>query len=68
MDCGAACLSTICKFYGKDVSINTTRDMAKVKQEGASLTNLIRALTELGFSPDAFISSMTQLREKAFLL
>ena len=21
MDCGAACLSTICKFYGKDVSI-----------------------------------------------
>jgi HlyB family type I secretion system ABC transporter len=65
MDCGAACLSTICKFYGKDVSINTTRDMAKVKQEGASLTNLIRALTELGFRPDAFISSMTQLREKS---
>ena len=64
MDCGAACLSTICKFYGKDVSINTTRDLARVRQEGASLTNLLRALNELGFSPEPFISSMTQLSQK----
>lgn len=65
MDCGAACLSMICKFYGKDVSINTTRDLAKVKQEGASLSNLERALTELGFRAESYISSMQQLRQKS---
>ena len=64
MDCGAACLSTVCKFYGKDVSINTTRDLARVKQEGASLTNLLRALNEMGFRPEAFVSSLDQLKEK----
>ena len=64
MDCGAACLSTVCKFYGKDVSINTTRDLARVKQEGASLTNLLRALNEIGFRPEAFVSSVDQLKEK----
>ena len=63
MDCGAACLSTVCKFYGKDVSINTTRP-ARVKQEGASLTNLLRALNEMGFRPEAFVSSVDQLKEK----
>ena len=64
MDCGAACLSTICKYFGKDVSINTTRDIVKVRQEGASMSNLMRGLTEVGFRPEAFISSMAQLREK----
>tara|TARA_X000000950_G_scaffold107647_1_gene135638 strand:+ start:6228 stop:9329 length:3102 start_codon:yes stop_codon:yes gene_type:complete len=64
MDCGAACLSTICKYFGKDVSINTTREIIKVRQEGASMTNLIRGLSEVGFRPEAFISSMDQLREQ----
>ncbi len=64
MDCSAACLSTICKYYGKEVSINTTREIARVKQEGASMTNVMRALSEIGFKNEAFISSMDQLREK----
>lgn len=64
MDCSAACLSTICKFYGKDVSINTTREVARVRQEGASMTNVMRALGEIGFKNEAFISSIDQLRGK----
>jgi len=64
MDCGAACLSTMCKYYGKDVSINVTREIAKVRQEGASMANVMRALSELGFKSEAFISSIEQLRGK----
>jgi HlyB family type I secretion system ABC transporter len=64
MDCGAACLSTICKYFGKDVSINTTREIARVRQEGASMANVMRALGEIGFKSEAFISSIDQLREK----
>ena len=64
MDCSAACLSTVCRFYGKEVSINTTRELARVRQEGASLSNIIRALRELGFKADAYESSLAQLRQK----
>ncbi len=64
MDCSAACLSTICRFYGKEVSINTTRELARVRQEGASLSNIVRALREMGFKADAYESSLAQLRQK----
>ena len=64
MDCSAACLSTVCKYYGKDVSINTTREIARVRQEGASMANVIRALGEIGFKTEAFVSSIDQLKEK----
>lgn len=65
MDCSAACLSTVCKYFGKEVSINTTREIARVRQEGASMANVIRALSEIGFRPEAFVSSLDQLREKS---
>lgn len=64
MDCSAACLSTICKYFGKIVSINTTREIARVRQEGASMANVTRALSELGFKTESFVSSIDQLREK----
>ena len=64
MDCSAACLSTICLFYGKRVSINTTRELARVRQDGASMANVIRAAKELGFNAEGFISTIEQLREK----
>jgi HlyB family type I secretion system ABC transporter len=64
MDCSAACLSTICRFYGKEVSINTTRELARVRQEGASLSNIVRALREMGFKAEAYESSLAQLKQK----
>lgn len=64
MDCSAACLATVCKYFGKTISLNVTRDMARVRQEGASMANVIRAANELGFETEAYISSIDQLREK----
>ncbi|MEQ8602051.1 MAG: peptidase domain-containing ABC transporter [Marivibrio sp.] len=64
MDCSAACLVTVAKYYGKTVSLNVAREMARVRQDGASMTNVMRAAHEMGFKTEAFISSITQLREK----
>jgi ATP-binding cassette subfamily B protein len=64
MDCSAACLSTVARFYGKQVSINTTRELARVRQEGASLSNIVRALGEMGFKAEAYESTLAQLRQK----
>lgn len=64
MDCSAACLTTVCKYFGKTISLNVTRDMARVRQEGASMSNVMRAANELGFETEAYISSIEQLREK----
>ena len=49
MDCGAACLATISAYWGRKFSLNRMRDHARVGREGASLSNLRRAATELGY-------------------
>jgi len=50
MDCGAACLATVCAYWGRRFSLNRMRDHARVGREGASLANLRRAAKELGFT------------------
>jgi len=64
MDCSAACLSMVCKYYGKTISLNVSREVARVRQEGASMTNVIRAAGDFGFKTEAFISTIEQLQEK----
>lgn len=64
MDCSAACLCTVTKHYGKTISINVAREMARVRQEGASMENVMRAAGELGFNTESYVSTIEQLREK----
>lgn len=64
MDCSAACLCTVIKHYGKTVSINSAREIARVRQEGASMANVIRAAEEFGFVAEAFSSTIEQMRGK----
>jgi ATP-binding cassette subfamily B protein len=64
MDCGAACLSTVCRYYGKRVSLNHMRRLARVGRSGASMLHLFRAAEELGFEADAFLSTYDQLQER----
>ncbi len=53
MDCGAACLGMICKYYEKNVSITRMRDLANVSQEGATLLSMAKAGEQLGFNTRA---------------
>ncbi len=48
MDCGAACLKMICKYYGKYYSLQYLRDLCGVTKEGASLLDLSYACENLG--------------------
>ena len=48
-DCGAACLVSVCRFYGLDISISEVRIMAGTDQQGTSLLGLLEAAKKLGF-------------------
>src|SRR5262249_40584833 len=62
MDCGAACLATLCRYYGKRVSLNRLRDLARVGTTGASLLHIIQAARQLGLEPQPILSTLDHLR------
>ena len=49
-DCAAACLASICKYYGKRIPISTIRRLAGTDREGTSGCGIMRGAKELGFS------------------
>lgn len=65
-DCGAACLSTISKQYGLQLSISRIREIAGTDKRGTNAYGMVKAAEELGFTakgvkgtPEAFIESFT---------
>ncbi len=48
-DCGAACLSMVCKYYRMPIGLNRLRDMANVSRNGTSLSGLAEAAEKIGF-------------------
>lgn len=55
MDCGAACIATVCRYHGKYVSLNRMRELARVNRAGASMLNLLRTANILGYETDAWL-------------
>ena len=49
-DCGAACLATISKQYGLNLSISKIRETAGTDKQGTSAYGVIKAAEKLGFS------------------
>jgi ATP-binding cassette subfamily B protein len=64
MDCGAACLATVCHYYGKQVSLNCMRELARVGRSGASMLNLLRAANTLGYETEAELATYENLMQK----
>jgi len=62
-DCGAACLSMILCFYGKQVSINKLRDLANVSRDGSSLYSIAEAAEGLGFESRGLKTSSERLSQ-----
>lgn len=48
MDCGAASVAMICRYFGRKVSITHIRKLAHVSYDGTSLNGICSAATELG--------------------
>ena len=49
-DCGAACLATISKQYGLNLSISKIREVAGTDKQGTNAYGMIKAAAQLGFS------------------
>lgn len=49
-DCGAACLASICKYYGRVLSITRSREVVGTGQLGTTLLGLKRGAEALGFN------------------
>jgi ATP-binding cassette subfamily C protein len=52
-DCGAACLATIAKHYGKTFTISRIRETVGTGQRGTTLLGLKRGAEALGFNAKA---------------
>jgi ATP-binding cassette subfamily B protein len=62
MDCGAACLASICLNYGRRVSLNRLRELARVGTTGASLLHIMRAAQEIGFETIPMLATLEHLQ------
>lgn len=49
MDCGAACLAMVGRYYGREYQVPTLRELAEVGREGGSLRGLSETAEKLGF-------------------
>lgn len=62
MDCGPACLRMICKFYHKDLSIESLRKYATLSKGGASLLGISKAGEKIGLKTSGVNISIEQLK------
>ncbi len=61
MDCGAACLGMICRYFGRKVSLVRIRQLCHTATDGTSLKAISRAATELGLAARALKISFRNL-------
>ena len=61
VDCGAACLGMICRYFGRKVSLARIRQLCHTATDGTSLKALSRAATELGLAARALKISLRNL-------
>ncbi|WP_353931276.1 peptidase domain-containing ABC transporter [Okeanomitos corallinicola TIOX110] len=62
-DCGAACLAAICKYYGRFLSINKSREAVGTGQLGTTLLGLKRGSENLGFNARA-VKALPEIVDK----
>jgi ABC-type bacteriocin/lantibiotic exporter with double-glycine peptidase domain len=48
-DCGVACLSSLSKYYGGDISIEKFRELCGTNQQGTTLLGLFQGANKAGF-------------------
>ncbi|GAP93672.1 ABC transporter transmembrane domain-containing protein [Leptolyngbya sp. NIES-2104] len=63
-DCGVACLAMVTQYWGKRLSLNVLRNLAKVGRNGATLKNLADAAETIGFQARPVRASLGRLRDQ----
>lgn len=67
MDCGAACLQDISKYYGKYFSLQRLRDLCHITKNGVSLLGISDAAESIGFRTVGVKLTWEQLKDDAQL-
>ena len=65
-DCGPACLSTICMYYGKKISIAKLRELTKTDNIGTSIYGLIDGARKIGLEGIPLEGTKEELLEAVF--
>jgi len=63
-DCGAACLSMICEYYGKKLPIARFRELIKVDNQGANIYGIVTGAKEICIDADALSGTFDELSEE----
>lgn len=63
-DCAAACIASVAKYYGKNISIARIRRLAGTDQMGTSGLGIVKAATQLGFICKGGISNTKKLSDE----
>jgi ATP-binding cassette subfamily B protein len=63
MDCGAACLAMVCRYYGRAVSPSHIRELAHTSTRGTSLNGITRGAEALGLEARSIRASKSKLDE-----
>jgi HlyB family type I secretion system ABC transporter len=61
VDCGAACLAMVCRYFGRSVSLARVRRLVHTSLDGASLKAICAAAEELGLAARAVKASSDRL-------
>jgi ATP-binding cassette subfamily B protein len=61
-DCGAACLSMACKYFGLPGSLVRINEMAKISERGATLESLAAAADSVGLSAKGLKTTFRSLQ------
>ena len=62
-DCGATCLKIIAKHYGKNLNIQTLRQLSETTRKGSSLMNISDAADAIGFKSLGIKINLNKLKE-----
>lgn len=64
-DCGVACLQSLVRYYGGDVSLEKLRELSGTSITGTSMLGLFQAAKELGFTAQGNEANIKALIEHA---
>jgi len=67
-DCGAACLASIVKYHGGNISIAKLREYSGTGKDGTTGYGIVKALQKLGFSAKGLKIDVDEMRNEEFPL
>jgi ATP-binding cassette, subfamily B, bacterial len=61
VECGAACLAMVLKYYGRDIGLSECREHCKVGRDGANAHTIAKAARRFGLRPQSY--AIPQLKD-----